>query len=149
MMVLALYRKHFLIIDAIACAVVWALLLGYRLAQGTHLLDLQLPQNGIPELVVTVGSTLLGFVLAGVTLLAAFQHQITYLKKRNQYDQVVRIFFQAIIFTGITLVAGAAAIVTPGTISDVTRWILGLAAMLAVVRVYRVVWVLYHLAKAA
>lgn len=127
------YERHLVISDVVASIALWvALFCWVPDVWGRDVLAAALDSRlQIYNALVSVAGSLLGFILAAVSLLALMASipEFKVLRKSKQFEPLFDFYFRAIFFLGLLVVMSIAALVTDTAQRQVHQWIDALAAV--------------------
>lgn len=146
------YKRHFLlaeliisIIFTIGIMVLVHFLWSHELLKSWIITN----RNTIYPLIATIGGTLLGFVITGVSIILAFSEseKLRLLKRSKQYKTIFTIYFSTIKYLAITTIIAIIGLVVNDDFSVVIFYLLLWSVTISALRIWRCLWVLQSIVE--
>ena len=146
------YKRHFLlaeliisIIFTIGIMVLVHFLWSHELLKSWIITN----RNTIYPLIATIGGTLLGFVITGVSIILAFSEseKLRLLKRSKQYKTIFTIYFSTIKYLAITTIIAIIGLVVNDDFSVVIFYLLLWSVTISALRIWRWLWVLQSIVE--
>lgn len=160
-----IYKRRFLQVEFLASLVVTVFIIGYIRSNWTpEYVDLWIIENkgNLYSLIASIGGTLLGFVITGVSIIIAFSDskKLRLLTKSDQYQQIFKIYFSTIKYLAVTTVLSVIGlviqnsnsvsinrIVIAGSWNIIVLYTLILVVTISIFRFYRCMWILQNIVE--
>jgi len=141
------YKKHFLLAELLLSMIftVLVLIIIQRLWSPETLEKwINTNKEDIYPLVATIGGTLLGFVITGVSIILAFSEseKLRLLKRSKQYKTIFTIYFSTIKYLAITTVVAIIGIVINDNLAILIFYLLLWLVVISSLRIWRCIWIL-------
>lgn len=103
----------------------------------------------IYPLIATIGGTLLGFVITGVSIILAFSEseKLRLLKRSKQYKTIFTIYFSTIKYLAITTIIAIIGLVVNDDFSVFIFYLLLWSVTISALRIWRCLWVLQSIVE--
>jgi len=146
------YKRHFLEAELILSVILTAVIMAFILLKwGPEELSTWISQReaSLYPLAAMIGTTLLGFVITGVSIILAFSESpnLSLLKRSKQHWMLFHVYFDAIKYLAIMTILSIVGIVVNDhmvyPIFALWLW----SAIVSALRVWRCVWVLKNLVE--
>ncbi len=141
------YKRHFLLAELLLSLILSVLvLIIIQWFWSPDSLERWISSNKkeIYPLIATIGGTLLGFVITGVSIILAFSEseKLRLLKQSKQYTKIFAIYFSTIKYLAITTVVAIIGIVINNNLAILIFYLLLWSIVISSLRIWRCIWVL-------
>lgn len=146
------YKRHFLLAELLL-SIIFTILVLIIIQQlwSPEALEKWINTNkeDIYPLVATIGGTLLGFVITGVSIILAFSEseKLRLLKRSKQYKTIFTIYFSAIKYLAITTVVAVIGIAINDNLAILMFYLLLWSVVISSLRIWRCIWILESIVK--
>lgn len=110
---------------------------------------LQTNRTTIYSLIATISTTLLGFVITGVSVLIAFSEseKLKLLRESAQFETIFIVYFSTIKFLAITALLSIFGIIFSTFFQNLILYLVVWSIIISSLRIYRCLWVLENIVK--
>lgn len=146
------YKRDFLKAEFLISVVVSVLIVGamkYTWSSETIGYWLSTNKKDIYPLIATIGGTLLGFVITGVSIILAFSEseKLRLLKRSKQYETIFTIYFSTVRYLAITTVVAIFGMIIDDRLSIGIFYLLIWSVIISSLRIWRCLWVLENIVE--
>lgn len=141
------YKRHFLFADLIFSIVISILIIYFINSRWSYdVINIWIFTNkgDLYPLLATIGGTLLGFVITGVSIIIAFSEseKLRLLKHSNQYQTIFDIYFSTIKYLAITTGVTIFGLITSDKWAVIILYLIIWSTTISLFRIWKCVWVL-------
>ena len=144
------YNRHFLEAELIISIIVSLVLIFIMISiwsVGTIEHWISINKETIYPLIATLGGTLLGFIITGISILLAFSEseRLRVLKQHRLYETIFKVYFSTIKYLAITTLSAISAIVINNGLSFYIFCFLLWSIIISALRIWRCFWILENI----
>ncbi len=141
------YKRHFLFADlvvSVLISLIFIFSINFTWSSETIAAWISANKKEIYSLIATIGGTLLGFVITGVSIIIAFSEseKLRLLKQSKQYKTIYDVYFSTIRFLAITTVVPIIGIIINDGEAVLILYFLIWSVLISSFRIWRCIWVL-------
>ena len=117
--------------------------------QSTILNWIKTSKSEIYPLIATIGGTLLGFVITGVSIIMAFSEseKLKPLRESKQYKTLFEVYFSTIKFLAITTILGIIGVIINAEYSIIIFYLTIWSVIISFFRLWRCMWILENIVE--
>ena len=146
------YKRHFLLAEliiSIIFTIILMCLVEIFWSQESLKNWITINRGTIYPLIATIGGTLLGFVITGVSIILAFSEseKLRLLKRSKQYKTIFTVYFSTIKYLAITTILAIIGLVVNDNLSILLFYLLILSVTVSIFRIWRCLWILQSIVE--